>query len=105
MISLCSPRSSFTFRQVLISVVDRAQQGFPGLTFFFGDSVYVHSVRVFRWFYWFSCQWGEALASSSDVVKSDIVPVKFSCLFQPLFPSPSGLFLASRKSGSGHHDS
>ena len=103
MISLCSPRSSFTFGQVISSVADRAQQGFPGLTFF-RDSIYVHSVRVFRQFYRSSCWQGEGLASSSDVVKLDVVPIKFSCLIQPLFPSPSSLFLASRQSGSGHHD-
>ena len=105
MISLCSPRSSFAFGHVPFSVSDRAQQGFPGLTFFFGDDIYVHSVRFFRWFYQFSCQWGEASASSLDIAKSDVVPVKFSCLFQPLFPSPSGLFLVSRLGSSSHHDS
>ena len=105
MISLCSPRCSFAFRHVLFSMADRAQQDFPGLTFFLGDSIYIHSIRVFRRFYQFSCRRGEALAFSSDIAKLDVVPVKFSCLFQPLFPFSSSLFLASWQSGSSHHDS
>ena len=106
MISLLSPRTSFASGQVAFSVADRAQQGFPGLTFFTGDGVYIHGVRIFGLFYWSSCQQDEArfTASSLDITKSDIVPVKFSCLIKPLCSSPSGLFLASRQSGSGHHE-
>ena len=87
MVSLLSPRNPFIFGQVTIFVTDRAQQGFPGLTFFFSDSVHIHGVRIFGFFYQYSCRQDEArFTSSSDIAKSNIVPVKFTCLIEPLFP-------------------
>ena len=45
-----------------------------------------------------------AISPSSEFPQSYHISVKLSCLIEPLFPLPAGLFLTIREGSSGHHD-
>lgn len=65
------------------------------------DSVHVHGIGVSDRSS--SDGRGNVLLSSPQPLDSNDVPVKLACLVQPLFPLPSGLFLASWEGSSSHH--
>ena len=72
--------------------------------------VHVHCIWIWDWrflpeggpFLW-GASGNDVVIPSSDFLESYNIPVKFSCLIEPLFSFPPCFFLAERKDTGGHH--